>query len=148
MNPTTAPFSAYIAAARLDLDRARELSRLLAFLDVQTTSTWHMDTSINMDDAPLPQVAAQSIAAACVVQLHQADVVIVVRPEVGGTGVWVEFGLAVGLGKPVLLIDGARLIAGEARVVARRTAFEELDQVTLVLDDRHLTQLLAARRSL
>jgi len=139
-------YSVYIAAARLDMDRARELARFLDFLGVGVTSTWHAEVDVGMDDAPLDVRAAKRLANLCVDEIKEAGAVLVVRPSVGGTGVWVEFGMARAMNKKLWLIDGAQLIAGEARVVTRRTIFEELDGVIPVLDDQHLGRLVAVER--
>lgn len=111
----------YVASSGTNREAARELAARLVEAGHRCVSSWHENAPFDsVNDRLLSKATQLTIAATCLAEIRQADVLVVIGHP-GGRGHLVEYGFALGLGLPVvwlgerltcfasLAIDGARL---------------------------------------
>lgn len=115
----------YLAGSSQEKDRASARKVELAREGHEVVSTWHdleYEPGSDRDETATRRFA---IAVRCIDELRSADVVWLLAPSTFSIGAWVELGVAIQAGKP-LIVSGAG---------AHDTAFTELADACCLLDD-------------
>lgn len=122
----------YVAGCREDLVRIRQFNAKLRTARYDITHDWTEVVLANTHrpDAEIPADEQRSYAEADWEGVTSADVFWLVAPEKGGTGCWIEFGMAVSARLTVIVVSGAW----------KRSIFTTLNGVTVF--DTHEAALL------
>jgi len=119
----------YVASAFSDYERTRSVQDIAKFRGHEITCDWTQEVGKFESDAAVPLDFARQAARNGFLGVVEADVVIVLSPDANkkeiGCGMWVELGIALGNGIPVVISGGQRT----------RTIFTRLEGVTLVAYD-------------